>query len=230
MTLSETFKRDGALLEWARPFSRQINLDPARFGLPPGRAESYRLILDRYETALWLTANPNLRRRIDTLEKLSAKHALAAESRALVDAIEAWPGLDDAKRSELGIPIRGRSARRVPPPAARPVVQLVRQTMRGLTVRLLTEGESTGRGRIPGVAGAIVMTFVGDVPPSDSGEWAFRGNTRRMSMDLDFPASVPPGSKVWVTAVFFNNRLENGPPSRPLGMHIAGGEGLSRAA
>jgi hypothetical protein len=38
-----------------------------------------------------------------------------------------------------------------------------------------------------------------------------------MSIDVVFPATVEPWSKVWLTAFFFNPRARSGPAAMPVG-------------
>ena len=217
---------------WATVVARKVVAEPDQFGLQPGRAEAYADLTRRYTEAMRRLSNPNLRRRIDTLLKDELKVELARASRALVEAVKAWEGCDDEIRVALNIPLPTRGRRRVPPPTARPFVWVARHEPRGLVARFRAEGGGGGvggMGRPADAVGTSVMTFVGEQPPSDPAAWAFRGNTGEMSMRLTFPASVPPGSRVWVQAVFFNRRFENGPFSRAICARIAG-SGLAVAA
>jgi hypothetical protein len=83
------------------------------------------------------------------------------------------------------------------------------------------------RGRPPGVAGAVVFSFVGATPPTSLADWRFEQNTSKTSLEINFPATVPPGARVWFTAFWFNPRAQNGPASAPTGINIPGGMAMA---
>jgi hypothetical protein len=48
-----------------------------------------------------------------------------------------------------------------------------------------------------------------------------------MSISVVFPASVAPGSKVWLTAFFFNPRALSGPAATPVSTYLPGGAAMA---
>jgi hypothetical protein len=85
-----------------------------------------------------------------------------------------------------------------------------------------TEGPTVPTGKPAGVKGASVCWFAGDAPPADPALWHFGANTTRNVVDVMLPTDTTPGSKVWLTAFWFNNKMEAGPASIPVSIHIPG--------
>lgn len=85
-----------------------------------------------------------------------------------------------------------------------------------------TEGPSTPTGKPPGVKGASLFWFVGDAPPAEDSLWHFGGNTTKNVSEIILPTTTEPGAKVWITAFWFNNRMESGPGATPMSIHIPG--------
>ena len=96
-------------------------------------------------------------------------------------------------------------------------------------VRLHDANNPGKRGKPAGCKGAALFSFVGTAAPGDPSLFKFEGNTTRTSFDVIFPDSVAPGTMVWVTAVWFNERTQSGPACSPIGAFIQFG-GMSMAA
>ena len=118
----------------------------------------------------------------------------------------------------------------IPAPNFAPRLTVVSVDGRLVKVRLSDPANPT-RGRIPGgVNGAIVMSHVGPTAPSDPSAYRMEGPTSRTSVDILFPESVAPGTQVWLTAVWFNERKQMGPACSPVGTHINYGGSMPMAA
>lgn len=52
----------------------------------------------------------------------------------------------------------------------------------------------------PGVTGASIFSFVGDVAPADLSLWKFEGNITRLILDVKFDSTNAPGAKIFLTA------------------------------
>ncbi len=79
-----------------------------------------------------------------------------------------------------------------------------------------------------GVKGASLFSFVADQAPSDLSAWSFAGDTTENVHDIVVPPQTAAGAKVWLTAFWFNNRMESAPEASPSSTHVPGG--LSIAA
>src|SRR5690606_26227668 len=112
------------------------------------------------------------------------------------------------------------------PPATAPVVTIVSTLGRIVRIRLRDSVDAVSRGRPHGVAGATVLAYVGEEAPASPMEWSFLFNTSETIVDVEFSASVPPGSRVWLTAFWYNPRSQSGPAAAPVSARI--GDGLAQ--
>jgi hypothetical protein len=153
-----------------------------------------------------------------TATKNSAKEAVidgANGVRELVKIIQANPSTTNTDRQELLITVPDVEPTPVPVPAFAPGIEIVSVVGRTLRIRLKDVENPENRGKPAGVVGAAVFTFVGENPPADIKSWQFQGNFTRTADQVEFPTSVAPASKVWLTAYWFNTKGESGPATEP---------------
>jgi hypothetical protein len=67
-------------------------------------------------------------------------------------------------------------------------------------------------------------------PPTTESGWFSQGNITKSTVQVQFPETVPPGSRVRFTAVFFNRKAESGPAANVVGTNLPGGAAFSKAA
>ncbi|MEA2708233.1 MAG: hypothetical protein QOF78_834, partial [Phycisphaerales bacterium] len=60
--------------------------------------------------------------------------------------------------------------------------------------------------------------------------YKYEGSTSRTTVEILFPESVAPGTQVWLTAFFFNERKQNGPACAAVGTLINYGGTMPMAA
>jgi hypothetical protein len=130
-------------------------------------------------------------------------------------------------RVDLALPVRDVAPSPINPPTERPVMEIVEVNGRIVTIRLRQIG-SPSRAKPAGVWGASVCSFVGATPPSDITAWKTEGESTRTDFDVEFAASIPAGSQVWLTAYWKNPRLMSGPACDPISIYLGGG--LAQAA
>ncbi len=218
--------RDADLINWARGFSRLLNETPDAFGVSPAQAATFASLADTYTSAYALTQSNTTRTPSRILAKNKAKESLIADARALSKQIQSAPSVTNEQKAQLGLAIP-REAVRVARPKSAPQLFIMSTVGRCVTIRLCDADHPTKRGRPAGVAFATILTYVGNKAPADIGEWRFAGNTSKVTKHrVHFPASVPAGSKVWITAMWYNSRAEQGPVAMPKETHIA--DGLTR--
>jgi hypothetical protein len=75
-------------------------------------------------------------------------------------------------------------------------------------VRLRDAENPDRRGKPDGVIGASVFMFVGDDAPANPMNATFLFNTSKNVFDIDFPAEIASGAKVWLTAFWFNRKQD----------------------
>jgi len=220
--------RDGQLVTWSTNFAQVVAADPTAVGLTLQQSDDYTAAQAAY-AAGYQTANDPLTRSPSNIEaKNAAKETLVDMTRGLVRIIQAFPGTTDNMRVNLGITVPDDTRTPVPPPSESPVIDIVSVSGTRINIRL-HNGESTSRAKPEGVIGANVFTYVGDAAPTDIDSWTFAGATSKVETAVDLPADTAPGSKVWITAFWFNGKAESGPATPPISTNIPGG-GLSQAA
>lgn len=220
--------RESELVAWSGNFAQVIGSDPLLYGLDLGQASAYTAAQEAF-AALFASAQGNGTRTPAVIQsKKQAKAALIALTRELVNICQSWPGMTNEKRSLLGVTIRDVEPTPVPVPTTAPVIEVLGKWAQVIKIRL-RDADSTRRGRPDGVVGATLFTFVGDQPPADISGWKFEGNVKDTVVELEFAPTVPPGSKVWITGFWRNNRDESGPATMPIYDWTANG-GVNLAA
>jgi hypothetical protein len=173
---------------------------------------------DAYAAAL-AACDPAIRTRQAVADKNSARAALVNNARLLAKLIEGTASVTDGQKRSLGLNVRATPSP-IPSPAYAPGLDI--RSISGWTVKIrLHDTQSTAkRGKPPGVSGAAVFSFVGDAPPSDVSKWNFEGNTGRTIVDVVFNSAIAPGTKVWLTAFWFNGRKQSGPACSPVAAYL----------
>jgi hypothetical protein len=152
---------------------------------------------------------------------------LVAEARMLARIVQATPTVTPEQKSDLGLTVRDVEPSPIPPPASAPEVLVLSAVVRTLRVRLIDPANPTRRGKPLGVAGASVFSYVGETAPADLSAWKFEGSSSRTSFQVEFPATVAAGAKVWVSAFWFNAKQQQGPAATPQSANIPGGSALA---
>jgi hypothetical protein len=224
-------KKDADLLSWAGNFSGLINTAPTTYGLTAAQATAFRDLFLDYQAAYSTAINPNTNSKANVGIKNNAKHTLLNATNGaweLVDIVQAFPGTTNDMREQLGLRYVDTPPTPIPAPAVAPDLSVVSSFARTIKVRLRDQENPDRRGKPNGVQGATVLYHVGETAPAEPSQWIFAMNTSRTVFDVDIPASVTAGSKVWLTAFWFNNRKEASPAATPESVRIS--EGLAQAA
>ncbi len=239
--------RDADLLAWSVNFSTKITATPTAYGLTSIQAGGYAALHTAFATAYATATNPNTNSKQATAAKDQAKAALLTArngAKELVRVVQAFPTITNAQRTELGLRIPSASPTPIPAPASAPEFSIVSTIGRTVRVRLRDIDNPDRRGKPVGAEGATVLMYVGEaaptstpdaptsaptsIPPADPSAWVFLVNTSKTLIDLDIPANVAAGAKVWLTAFWFNNRKQTGPAATPQSTRIS--DGLAQAA
>jgi len=211
--------KESELVTWTTSFTNLIVGSPTDYGLTVPEATAYQALSDDF-IAAYLVVQNNLTRSPANIILKNEKKALMIEgARALSRQIQGTPSVTPAMKSELGLNPRITPRVPIPVPSEMPEVDVNSVVGRVVTVRLHS-ATSEGRAKPNGVGGAMVYTFVGETPPDELGEWFFQGNVTRTLFEIEFPNSVAPGTKVWVTAAWTNPRGQAGPACDPVSTHV----------
>jgi len=223
--------RDADLLAFSANFNALINADPTIFGLTVAQGAAYAVLHDAFAAALAVTTSDATRTPSSIVAKNDARDALehgASGLRKLAAIIQAHPGTTNEMRSDLGLTVRDTEPSPVPVPETAPNLSIEKTVGRSVEIRLRDAENPTNRGRPANAIGATILGCVADDPPADAMDWSFLTNTGRTRVHLDLPATIPAGSKVWITAFWFNTRKESGNPAAPQSTRL--GDGVAQAA
>ena len=220
--------RESDLLTWTKNFEQKIVADAAAYGLIEKQATDYNLAQAAFAAAYQVANDPDTRSPGNIRIKNTKKDELVASTRQLVDIAQAAPEMDNDKRVALGITVRDTDPTPIPAPSEAPAIDIL--SMVGWTLELrLHRGDATKRAKPAGVKGATVFSFVGEQPPSAIDAWKFEGSITKTETKVNFPTTLAPGTKVWLTAFWFNPTSQSGPAAVPVSTQINYG-GLSQAA
>jgi len=224
-------KRDADLLAFSVNFNTLINADPTIYGLDLAQAGAYTALHDAFAAALAVTTSDATRTPSSIVAKNDARDALEdgpGGIRQLAAIIQAFPGTTNEMRSDLGLTVRDTEPTPVPVPETSPILSILSTLGRTVKIRLRDADSPTNRGKPASAIGATLLSFVGEDPPADTLDWSFLANTGRTQVELDFPATIAAGSKVWITAFWFNSRKESGNAAAPQSTRLS--DGLAQSA
>ncbi len=223
---------DAGLLAWAQNFYGFIEAAPTTYGLTIEDAAAYNTALTAYADAYNTANNAGTRTTPAVQAKKTAKQDLIDATRPLVNTVQVYVGTTDQMRADLQITIRDTTYTPVPVPDSTPALSVVAVSGRTIKVNLRAReadgSPSEGRARPAGVKGAAVYFATGDDYPQDITGWTFKGNTSKTTFDVTIPDAVAAGSKVYLTAQWYNTKSQTGAACPPVETSIA--RGLSQAA
>ncbi len=212
---------DAGLLGWARNMSQRLSADYGAYGIDEPRAADFAALFESYADAYQAANVPGIRSSAATSIKNQAREALKNAARLIVSIVRGQTDVSDAQKIELGITLPAPRRRTIPRPSHAP--RLAISDMTGHTVQLrLTDAERQAAGsKPPDVRGALIFIAVGDQPPAPGAEgWRFYAGTSRTKCSVTFPATLPPGTKVWITAAWVNARNQSGPACTAIATHL----------
>ncbi|MEM9754100.1 MAG: hypothetical protein AAF916_12055 [Planctomycetota bacterium] len=193
---------------------------PAVFGLSDAQASQWVDAINAYNALYTECENPTLR----TPSKLESKRLAKAEwfrvSREMINIVQSAPTTTDTLRRDLRVNVRDVTPTAIPRPERSPVLNVTDVFGRVISITL-REREANGdaaerRAKPAGVKGAALYYATGDTAPTDLQGWTFVGNVSRTNTTVTVPESVTPGTTVFLTAQWFNPRLETGPGCPPV--------------
>jgi hypothetical protein len=211
-------KTDGDLLRFAQNFSTLFAIDPTQYGGTPAMSASLATKVDDFQAKL-AACDPGVRNKVATLQKSNSRDSLVSALRLLFNLVNAQANVTDSMKAELGMTVRSRPTR-IPPPAFSPVIDI--ESVDGWTVYAKIHGpDDAGRGLPAGCDGISIFSFTGgDEAPTDPSRYKFEANTTKTKVAIAFPETLAPGTKVWLTAFYYNERKESGNACSPVSATI----------
>lgn len=207
--------RQEELSSYCAALAGKLVADPTGFGLDVDQAGKYQVLQVAYSDALAVALDSETRSPANIVKKNTARDVLIAETRKLVDIMQAWPGMTNDKRSELNITLRDNIPTPAPIPASAPEVNVTSVSGRLFNIELRQVG-SDKRAKPARVHAAWIYTAFGDEQPTTFDTFMFRGEARKTDTQIVMPESVAPGTKVWVSACWVNTAGKPGPASLPI--------------
>jgi hypothetical protein len=206
-----------------------INEMGTEVGLPPEMCAEYAEVNARYAAALAAASNPTTRTRGSVSTKNDCRKLLKRFARKLSRIVQAHPDTTNQQRIMLGLSVRqgGGGSPVIAAPQQRPGLQILHTMGRRVRVQLWRAGTSA-RGREPGASTATIFSFVGENAPADLRKWTFEMTLSKTNFDLEMHSDVPPGSKVWLAAIWSAPTGAPSPMSMPASTYI--GDGVAKAA
>jgi hypothetical protein len=197
---------------------------PISWGLTAGIATQLGTYVSDYEVKLAAATEPATKSRANTFASRQARNVMVSFIRDIVATIQGTSTVTDQMKYDLGITVRGANPPSpINPPTEAPMFEVMWVKNRLIGVRLHAADSAT-RGRPPGVQGASICMYSGPLPlPTDVTAWTTIGESTRTNFEVELPASIAPGSQVYLLAFWKNPRLMSGPPSAPVSVYIGGG-------
>lgn len=215
---------DAGLLAWTGTFAAKINAGAGgNYGLTVQQTSAYAALQSDFAFRMAQVADPSTDSTVNRGGKNDTGKSLVKMTRQLVNAIQGNPATTDDDRSALGLTVRKRTNTRTPTPKQPPKISIEHAFGTEVKIRLADAASPESRAKPVGVAGAAILTSLGDAPPllSDIASWTFQGTVSRMLSTIEFPGARS-GTTAWITAMWFNPRSENGPPAQPISVQIPG--------
>ena len=225
--------KDSALVDWSTNANARLTASPAAYGTTAAVATEYDGLHDAFVTSYNnVVAAREAGTRSSSLCALkdAAKAALLGFARPLYKQIQASTAVTAAAKIELGVVVPNPEPTPQPVPNFAPQLTVVSVNGRLAKIRLGDPAHPTRKRMPAGCDGATVMSFVGPEAPENPAGYKYEGSTSRTTVDILFPETVAPGTQVWLTAFFFNERKQNGPACAAVGAVINYGGTMPMAA
>jgi hypothetical protein len=219
--------REGDLDEFVHNFDSRITASPTTFGLTAADATAFHALVVAWDAAYSVTKNRGTRSQSAVIVKDEKKFAMVTKLRELARIVQAYPGTTNEDRSLLGLTVPSERQPQ-PAPAFAPKLNVVKVDRNLVSVQL-RDAQNLSRVRPDFARAANVFSFVGETAPTTSEGWYFQGGTTKARFDVAFDASLPMGTKVWLTAFWKNERDQSGPACDPVAVVLLGGGALPGA-
>jgi hypothetical protein len=214
--------KDTLLVPYSTNWNTRITATPSAFNLLPAQATAYTALHDPYLAAFAAMSVLGSRSQSLVSAKDAAKASLLFYARELYTFVAASGNVSDANKNLLGVRVRSMPVP-IGPPTVKPAVDGVSVNGQLVRVRLHDAAGEGKRTKPAGVKQAAVYSFTGPVAPNDPSLFKWEGVTGKSVFDVLFPSSAVPGTVVWITAQWLNERGQTGPASTPISATIGFG-------
>lgn len=226
-------RKDADLLAWSDNFDTKITATPVVFGLTAAQATAYTVLHDDFRAKYALANNENTNSKTNIGNKNTAKQELlygTGGAWELVNIVQAFPGTTDDMRRELQLRIPDNEMTPAPIPGTAPDLSIIASMGRVVRIRLRDQDSPDRRGKPEKTQGATILFHVGEDAPAEGATWVFLMNTSKTLLEVEIPGSVAAGSKVWITAFWFNAKKQTSPAATAEYFRVSDGVDLKQAA
>jgi hypothetical protein len=214
---------DTRLVPWGAQFLAGVTSAPTTFGLSAAMVTQMQGLYDTYVAANEAVTQAREQGIPQTEARRTARDSLIAYARRLYKVVQGFPGLSPEQLTSLGVHVADVEPTPVPPPSSAPQMVVVWAVGNLVRVRLHNAELEGSRARPPGTIGATILSHVGEIAPAELKNWKLEGSTGSTTVDVVFPATLPPGTKVWISAYWFNYRKQAGPMAQAISAYLPGG-------
>jgi hypothetical protein len=209
---------DAQLLNGAQNFASRIATEFGSLGLTSAQAADYQTASSNYGRAYETAITPATRTRGAVAAKDLTAKRLRDISASFAKIIDAQPNVTPEQKIDLGLAVRSAPTP-IPVPQVVPLLEILGVRGNNVTGRV-RNADTSRRSRPTGTKGAKIYSFVGSAPSDNIADWKFEGDTTKAEFLVEFPQSVAPFSKVWLTAQWINPRLQAGPACTPVATNL----------
>lgn len=209
---------DGPFLSFCNNLLNHMEAAPTSMGLTAEQVDGYSTTFNSFKTKLEVCQNPATSTTPARVEKNEARAVLEAETRKLVAIIQAFPGTTNSMRADMQLTLRGTERTPIGVPAHAPAMDVVSIRGRKIALRVHEVG-SDSHGKPAGCAGVRVWWHPGETTPEDPLDWHQAVISTRTLVEIELPLETEPGTKIWLTAAWFNPRQQLGPAATAIFVH-----------
>ena len=208
-------------------FVAVVGADLQAYGVSEFQMSQFSGINSALQSAWTISEEPSTRTRVVVEARNNKLNAMRSAAERLVEVIQASPNVTSEMLIAAGLTVRAKRPKPSPAPTTAPVFRNLSVDGHVVTFSLVDADRQTHRAKPFLVMGANVFSATGELPPTDLKAWTFEGGVSdSVNIKVRFDASLLPGTKVWMTAVWFNRRSVAGPVANAVSTQIQFG-GLS---
>jgi hypothetical protein len=211
--------KDVDLVPYSLNFGAKITANPGDYQTTAAVAtefETKRLAYANAVAAVQAAREAGIRNSQLVATKDTLKASLLQFGRALYAAIQFSPNVTNANKIAAGVHVRKTEPTPSNPPAFAPGMEVTSVNGRLVKARIFDAQDLTSKARPAGTIGAMILSHIGPTPPENVRDWTLEGATGDLTIDVLFPESTEPGTKVWLTSYWFNARKASGPACNPV--------------
>jgi hypothetical protein len=207
---------DSGLAAWAGNASTRLTSNFADYNMTAPEAAAYTALYDAYIASLSAVNTIGARSKALVQDKNEKKADLLKASRVIYKLVQASDTISGENKTLLNVVIPKTTPTKAVAPGFAPILTVEKVNGRLVSVRAQDSQTPTSRRRAPGTIGLMIFSHVGATAPTDVNLYKAEGLSGTVNFDVLFPDEVEPGTNVFITACWFNDRKETSPAAAPV--------------